>query len=104
MGTLYAYRDHQPVLGAGTVLFQMAKGTGDVVIGEDTLIGAGVKIIGDSHGPARIGSRRAARHPPTPHRPRRVPRASGGHADRGPGSPRTGTAPGRGRRLRRIDR
>lgn len=50
MGTLYAYRDHQPVLGAGTVLFKMAKGTGDVVIGEDTL-------IGDSHGPARIGSR-----------------------------------------------
>jgi carbonic anhydrase/acetyltransferase-like protein (isoleucine patch superfamily) len=57
MGTLYAYRDKQPVLGAGTVLFDSAEITGDVVIGEDTIIGAGVKIIGDSHGPVRIGSR-----------------------------------------------
>src|SRR4051794_5452024 len=57
MGTLYAYRDKQPVLGAGTVLFDSAEITGDVVVGEDSLIGAGVKIIGDSHGPVRIGSR-----------------------------------------------
>src|SRR4051812_25054453 len=57
MGTLYAYRDKEPVLGAGTVLFDSAEITGDVVVGEDTLIGAGVKIIGDSHGPVRIGSR-----------------------------------------------
>jgi carbonic anhydrase/acetyltransferase-like protein (isoleucine patch superfamily) len=57
MGTLYAYRDKTPSIGAGTVLFDSAEITGDVVIGEDTLIGAGVKIIGDSHGPVRIGSR-----------------------------------------------
>jgi carbonic anhydrase/acetyltransferase-like protein (isoleucine patch superfamily) len=57
MGTLYAYRDRQPVLGAGTVLFDSAEVTGDVAIGENTIIGAGVKIIGDSHGPVRIGSR-----------------------------------------------
>ena len=57
MGTLYAYRDKVPSIGAGTVLFDSAEITGDVVIGEDTLIGAGVKIIGDSHGPVRIGSR-----------------------------------------------
>ena len=57
MGTLYAYRDKEPVLGAGTVLFDSAEITGDVVVGEDTLVGAGVKIIGDSHGPVRIGSR-----------------------------------------------
>jgi carbonic anhydrase/acetyltransferase-like protein (isoleucine patch superfamily) len=57
MGTLYAYRDKQPSLGAGTVLFDSAEITGDVVVGEDTVIGAGVKIIGDSHGPVRIGSR-----------------------------------------------
>ncbi|MCW2675473.1 MAG: isoleucine patch superfamily enzyme carbonic anhydrase/acetyltransferase [Modestobacter sp.] len=57
MGTLYAYRDKQPVLGAGTVLFDSAEITGDVVVGDNTLIGAGVKIIGDSHGPVRIGSR-----------------------------------------------
>ena len=57
MGTLYAYRDKTPSIGAGTVLFDSAEITGDVVIGEDSLIGAGVKIIGDSHGPVRIGSR-----------------------------------------------
>src|SRR3954449_13298926 len=57
MGTLYAYRDKRPVLGPGTALFDSAELTGDIVVGEDTLIGAGVKIIGDSHGPVRIGSR-----------------------------------------------
>lgn len=57
MGTLYAYRDKEPTLGPGTVLFDSAEITGDVVVGADTLIGAGVKIIGDSHGPVRIGSR-----------------------------------------------
>ena len=57
MGTLYAYRGKTPSIGAGTVLFDSAEITGDVVIGEHTLIGAGVKIIGDSHGPVRIGSR-----------------------------------------------
>jgi carbonic anhydrase/acetyltransferase-like protein (isoleucine patch superfamily) len=56
MGTLYAYRDKIPSLGAGTVLFDSAEITGDVVVGEDSLIGAGVKIIGDSHGPVRIGA------------------------------------------------
>jgi carbonic anhydrase/acetyltransferase-like protein (isoleucine patch superfamily) len=57
MGTLYAYRDKTPSIGAGTVLFDSAEITGDVVIGKGSLIGAGVKIIGDSHGPVRIGSR-----------------------------------------------
>jgi carbonic anhydrase/acetyltransferase-like protein (isoleucine patch superfamily) len=57
MGTLYAYRGKTPSIGAGTVLFDSAEITGDVVIGADSLIGAGVKIIGDSHGPVRIGSR-----------------------------------------------
>src|SRR3954467_8841934 len=42
MGTLYAYRDKQPVLGAGTALFDSAEITGDVVVGEDTLIGIGI--------------------------------------------------------------
>ena len=57
MGTLYAYRDKTPRSATGTVLFDSAEITGDVVIGESSLIGAGVKIIGDSHGPVRIGSR-----------------------------------------------
>lgn len=57
MGTLYAYRDKVPVIGDGAVLFDSAELTGDVVIGPQSLIGAGVKIIGDSHGPVRVGSR-----------------------------------------------
>jgi carbonic anhydrase/acetyltransferase-like protein (isoleucine patch superfamily) len=57
MGTLYAYRDKTPSIGAGTLLFDSTEITGDVTIGEGCVIGAGVKIIGDSHGPVRIGSR-----------------------------------------------
>jgi len=57
MGTLYAYLDKTPSIGAATLLFDSAEITGDVIIGENSLIGAGVKIIGDSHGPVRIGSR-----------------------------------------------
>ena len=57
MGTLYAYRGKTPSIGVRTILFDSAEITGDVFIGEDSLIGAGVKIIGDSHGPVRIGSR-----------------------------------------------
>src|SRR4029453_1259770 len=56
MGTLYTYRDKTPSIGAGTLLFDSAEITGDVVVGAGALIGAGVKIIGDSHGPVRIGS------------------------------------------------
>jgi carbonic anhydrase/acetyltransferase-like protein (isoleucine patch superfamily) len=56
MGRLYAYRDRTPSIGEGTLLFDSAEITGDVVIGAHSLIGAGVKIIGDSHGPVRIGS------------------------------------------------
>jgi carbonic anhydrase/acetyltransferase-like protein (isoleucine patch superfamily) len=56
MGQLYAYRGISPVVAATAVLFPTAEITGDVVIGERSIIGAGVKIIGDSHGPVRIGS------------------------------------------------
>jgi carbonic anhydrase/acetyltransferase-like protein (isoleucine patch superfamily) len=56
MGRLYAYRDIVPTVAASATLFPTAEITGDVVIGDRTIIGAGVKIIGDSHGPVRIGS------------------------------------------------
>ena len=56
MGRLYAYRDIVPTVAESAVLFASAEITGDVVIGERTIIGAGVKIIGDSHGPVRIGN------------------------------------------------
>jgi carbonic anhydrase/acetyltransferase-like protein (isoleucine patch superfamily) len=56
MGQLYAYRDILPTIAESASLFPTAEITGDVVVGERTIIGAGVKIIGDSHGPVRIGS------------------------------------------------
>jgi carbonic anhydrase/acetyltransferase-like protein (isoleucine patch superfamily) len=56
MGQLYAYRGTLPTIAASATLFPTAEITGDVVIGERTIIGAGVKIIGDSHGPVRIAS------------------------------------------------
>ena len=55
MGQLYAYRDIVPTIAGTAVLFPTAEVTGDVVVGERSIIGAGVKIIGDSHGPVRIG-------------------------------------------------
>jgi carbonic anhydrase/acetyltransferase-like protein (isoleucine patch superfamily) len=56
MGQLYDYRGVTPTIAASAVLFPTAEITGDVVVGERSIIGAGVKIIGDSHGPVRIGS------------------------------------------------
>ena len=56
MGQLYEYRGIVPSIAASAALFPTAEITGDVVVGERTIIGAGVKIIGDSHGPVRIGN------------------------------------------------
>jgi carbonic anhydrase/acetyltransferase-like protein (isoleucine patch superfamily) len=56
MGQLYAYRGILPTVASTAVLFPTAEVTGDVVIGDRSIIGAGVKIIGDSHGPVRIGN------------------------------------------------
>jgi carbonic anhydrase/acetyltransferase-like protein (isoleucine patch superfamily) len=57
MGRLYAYRDKTPQVDPSAVLFDSTEITGDVVVGKASIIGAGVKIIGDSHGPVRIGAR-----------------------------------------------
>jgi carbonic anhydrase/acetyltransferase-like protein (isoleucine patch superfamily) len=57
MGRLYRYLDKSPAIDPTAVLFDSAEITGDVVVGPETVIGAGVKIIGDSHGPVRIGAR-----------------------------------------------
>jgi carbonic anhydrase/acetyltransferase-like protein (isoleucine patch superfamily) len=56
MGQLYAYRGIVPSVATSATVFGSAEITGDVVVGERTIIGAGVKIIGDSHGPVRIGN------------------------------------------------
>lgn len=57
MGRRYAYRGKLPAIAPTAVLFDTAEITGDVVIGDGAIIGAGVKIVGDSHGPVRIGAR-----------------------------------------------
>jgi carbonic anhydrase/acetyltransferase-like protein (isoleucine patch superfamily) len=57
MGSIYAYLDKEPRIDTSAVLFDSAEVTGDVTIGAGAIIGAGVKIIGDSHGPVRIGAR-----------------------------------------------
>jgi carbonic anhydrase/acetyltransferase-like protein (isoleucine patch superfamily) len=57
MGRVYAYLDKEPRIDPSAALFDSAEITGDVVIGAGSIIGAGVKIIGDSHGPVRIGAR-----------------------------------------------
>jgi carbonic anhydrase/acetyltransferase-like protein (isoleucine patch superfamily) len=56
MGQLFPYRGTMPTIAATALLFPTAEITGDVVIGDRTIIGSGVKIIGDSHGPVRIGN------------------------------------------------
>jgi carbonic anhydrase/acetyltransferase-like protein (isoleucine patch superfamily) len=56
MGRLYGYLGRQPVIDPTAVLFDSAEITGDVTVGPRSVIGAGVKIIGDSHGPVRIGA------------------------------------------------
>jgi carbonic anhydrase/acetyltransferase-like protein (isoleucine patch superfamily) len=56
MGRVYSYLDKEPRIDPSAVLFDSAEITGDVVIGAGTIVGAGVKILGDSHGPVRIGA------------------------------------------------
>ncbi|HAE43593.1 MAG TPA: carbonic anhydrase/acetyltransferase [Clostridiales bacterium] len=56
MGTLYHYRDKYPEIGENTYLYDSSEITGDVKVGNNTVIGAGVKIIGDGHGPVIIGN------------------------------------------------
>lgn len=56
MGTLHDYRGTTPTIDPTAVVFDSAEITGDVVIGARSVIGAGVRIIGDSHGPVRIGA------------------------------------------------
>lgn len=56
MAQLYRYKDKTPDIAPDAVLFDSAEITGDVVIGPRCIIGAGVRIVGDSHGPVRIGA------------------------------------------------
>lgn len=56
MGKLYEYNNKYPQIAESAYLYETAEVTGDVIIGENTIIGSGVKIIGNSHGPVKIGN------------------------------------------------
>lgn len=55
VGKLYEYGTKYPVVSESAFLYDSAEITGDVIIGDNTIIGSGVRIIGNSHGPIRIG-------------------------------------------------
>ena len=56
MGTMWEYRGIRPTVDPAAVIADSAELTGDVTVGPGTVIGAGVRIIGDSHGPVCIGA------------------------------------------------
>lgn len=55
MGKLYPYNDKYPEIAESAELYEGAEITGDVIIGGNSIIASGVKIIGNSHGPVKIG-------------------------------------------------
>ena len=55
MGRLHEFRGKYPSVDPSARVFDTAELTGDVVIGAGSVIAAGVRIIGDSHGPVRVG-------------------------------------------------
>lgn len=56
MGKLHRYGEKYPMVDGRAAIYDSAEITGDVIVGSNTTIASGVKIIGDSHGPVRIGS------------------------------------------------
>jgi carbonic anhydrase/acetyltransferase-like protein (isoleucine patch superfamily) len=57
VGTLHEFRGIRPQVAPTARLLDGAEVTGDVVIGDGAILASGVKVIGDSHGPVRIGAR-----------------------------------------------
>lgn len=56
MGKLYEYGAKYPLVDESAFLYDTAEITGDVTIGKNTVVASGVKIIGNSHGPVKIGN------------------------------------------------
>lgn len=56
MGKLYKYKDKYPKVSESAHIYDSAEITGDVIIGDNSIIASGVRIIGNSHGPVRIGN------------------------------------------------
>lgn len=55
MGLIYAHKDQYPNIGENVQLYDTAEISGQVTIGSGSIIGSGVKIIGDSHGSVSLG-------------------------------------------------
>lgn len=55
MGKLYEYGSKYPEVAESAHIYDSAEITGDVIIGKNSIIGSGVRIIGNSHGPVIIG-------------------------------------------------
>ncbi len=53
---LHEFNGKIPIVSAAALIYETAELTGDVVVGDGSVIAAGVRIIGNSHGPVRIGS------------------------------------------------
>lgn len=56
MGKLYEHNNKYPNVSDSAYIYDTAEITGDVIIGDNSKIASGVKIIGNSHGPVRIGN------------------------------------------------
>lgn len=55
LGKLYEYNGKNPVISESAFIYDSAEITGNVTIGDNSIIASGVRIIGNSHGPVRIG-------------------------------------------------
>jgi carbonic anhydrase/acetyltransferase-like protein (isoleucine patch superfamily) len=56
LGKLYNYGAKYPEIKESAFLYDTAEITGDVIVGKNSVIASGVKIIGNSHGPIKIGN------------------------------------------------
>lgn len=56
MGKLYEYNGIKPTISESAIIYDSAEITGDVIVGDNSIIAHGVRIIGNSHGPVRIGN------------------------------------------------
>lgn len=56
MGKLYTVNGKYPDIHESAYIYDTAEINGDVMIGSGSIVASGVRIIGNSHGPVRIGN------------------------------------------------
>lgn len=56
MGKLYEYGVKYPKVDETAFIYDSAEITGDVTIGKNSVVASGVRIVGNSHGPVKIGN------------------------------------------------